>query len=143
MPIVDPTYAKQRRRKHKRSAVLKDPQSTGRKRAAILFPLDRSGLCEWSKAFISQLLVSPESEYFEDTRPLKLIAAEIAGCMDDEGNLLPFRICEDNLQVNRHHGPDKNTLNNEPGNVHRICAYCHNMWHAIMDEDWDGEAKSD
>lgn len=33
----------------------------------------------------------------------------------------------------RHHGPDKNVLNNSPDNVHRICTFCHNRWHAAND----------
>jgi hypothetical protein len=24
-------------------------------------------------------------------------------------------------------------MNNAPGNVHRICDYCHNTWHAVND----------
>lgn len=43
----------------------------------------------------------------------------------------------DNLQQCRHHGPDKNTLNNDPGNVHRICHWHHNNWHALNDPDYD------
>jgi len=40
------------------------------------------------------------------------------------------------MQEARHHGPDKNTLNNEKGNVHRICHSCHNRWHTLNDEDY-------
>jgi hypothetical protein len=25
-------------------------------------------------------------------------------------------------------------MNNAPGNVHRICAYCHNAWHGANDK---------
>jgi hypothetical protein len=37
------------------------------------------------------------------------------------------------LQQARHHGPDYNTLNNDPTNVSRICHVCHNRWHAAND----------
>lgn len=53
------------------------------------------------------------------------------------GGEFPIQGCSDGVQLNRHHGPDKNTLNNEPGNVHRICAHCHNRWHAKNDPDYD------
>jgi hypothetical protein len=45
--------------------------------------------------------------------------------------------CISGLQRARHHGPDKSTLNNEVGNVHRICDYCHNRWHTLNDEGYD------
>lgn len=44
--------------------------------------------------------------------------------------------CLDGKQQARHHGPDKNTLNNDTGNVHRICHQCHNRWHARNDEGY-------
>ena len=84
-----------------------DPKSTGRKRAALLFPLDTEESCEW--------------------RGLKT-----AG-----GGKHPIVGCVNGVQKNRHHGPDKDTLNNEQGNVHRICAHCHNRWHAANDSDYD------
>jgi hypothetical protein len=37
-------------------------------------------------------------------------------------------------QGDRHHGPDKNVLNNTPGvNLHAICKQCHNRWHELND----------
>ena len=138
MPITTDNWRKANRkskRQHKRTAALKDPHSTGRKRAAILFPLDYSALCEWSEAWLKET-------YPEDPRHPKMIAAEISGCKI-EGELIPFRICKDNPQKARHHGPDKNTLNNEPGNVHRICHHCHNMWHAIMNPGYEWSNRSD
>ena len=89
---------------------VKDVKSTGRKRAAVLYPLDRTGSCEW--------------------RGLKF-----AG-----GGKFPVVGCLAGLQECRHHGPDKNTLNNEPGNVHRICTRCHNRWHTLNDPDYDRDA---
>lgn len=94
------------RRTYKRDSVLKDQQSTGRKRAAQAYPLDESAPCEW--------------------RSLRF-----AG-----GGRYPIIGCNDGNQQARHHGPDKNTLNNEKGNVHRICAKCHNRWHTRNDADY-------
>lgn len=82
---------------------LKDQQSTGRKRAAKLFPLDPDAPCEWRNQ---------------------------ANC---GGGEKPIVGCTDGFHQARHHGPDKNTLYNEEGNVHRICFYCHNRWHADND----------
>lgn len=85
---------------------LRDQQSTGRKRAAVMYPLDPTAPCEWQ------------------------------GKKNCGGGEFPITGCESNLQEARHHGPDKNTLNNEPGNVHRICPTCHNRWHTLNDPDY-------
>lgn len=82
---------------------LKDQQSTGRKRAAKLYPLDKDKNCEWSQS---------------------------KSC---GGGDHPIVGCIAGKQQARHHGPDKNTLNNGTGNVHRICHNCHNRWHAQND----------
>jgi hypothetical protein len=82
---------------------VRDPKSTGRKRAAVAFPLEEGMKCEWSQL-------------------------KFAG-----GGFYPIVGCASNFATNRHHGPDKNTLNNVEGNVHRICAFCHNRWHARND----------
>lgn len=103
--------ANQRVRRQKPDRAVTDQQSTGRKRAAKLYPLQEQ-LCEWHDA-------SP-------TNPR------------GGGNPITFGCKEPGvLQQARHHGPDKNTLNNEPGNVHRICHYHHNNWHALNDPDYD------
>lgn len=81
-----------------------DVLSTGRKRAAKAYPLTEGLVCEW--------------------RELRS-----AG-----GGVVPIIGCVGGFATDRHHGPDKNTLNNEPGNVHRICSTCHNRWHAANDE---------
>ena len=88
---------------YKNDAVLKDQQSTGRKRAAEMYPLDRDAACEWQQS---------------------------KNC---GGGNNPITGCWDGKQEARHHGPDKNTLNNDQGNVHRICHKCHNRWHAKND----------
>lgn len=86
-----------------------DPKSTGRKRAAVAYPLeDEEGNaieCEWSGLRFAGGGISP-----------------IIGCVPGV-----------NKATNRHHGPDKNTLNNSSGNVHRICSWCHNRWHTKND----------
>jgi hypothetical protein len=84
-----------------------DPKSTGRKRAAVLYPLDEEAPCEWR------------------------------GLKSAGGGKSPILGCVNGLQKNRHHGPDKDTLNNEEGNVHRICPKCHNRWHTQNDFDYD------
>lgn len=93
-------------RTYKDDSSLRDQQSTGRKRAAIAYPLNEEALCEW------------------------------AGKKNCGGGDHPIVGCLGNLQQARHHGPDKNTLNNERGNVHRICHTCHNRWHTLNDEGY-------
>ena len=90
-------------RTYKRESSLRDQQSTGRKRAAKLYPLDPTAPCEW--------------------RGLKHCG----------GGKVPIIGCNSGFQQARHHGPDKNTLNNDEGNVHRICDKCHNRWHTRND----------
>lgn len=98
------------RRTGKRTAVLKDQQSTGRKAAAKLYPLSRDSACEWQNK---------------------------SNC---GGGTAPIRGCLTGKQQARHHGPDKSVVNNEEGNVHRICHYCHYRWHAANNTDYDWNA---
>lgn len=91
---------------YKLDSELKDQQSTGRKRAAKLYPLDTDAPCEWQRQ---------------------------KNC---GGGNNPITGCANGTQKARHHGPDKNTLNNERGNVHRICPTCHNRWHAANDSGY-------
>lgn len=88
-----------------------DTLSTGRKRAAEKYPLNRMLPCEW--------------------RGLK-------NC----GGGVPIVGCENGYQQDRHHGPIKNTLRNELGNVHRICKKCHKRWHMFNDDVYDEETYS-
>jgi hypothetical protein len=94
---------------YKDDSALRDQQSTGRKRAAVMYPLDSEADCEWARQF--------------NCGGNKAIV----GCIDGK-------------QEARHHGPNKNTLDNDAGNVHRICHKCHNRWHATNDEGyvWGG-----
>jgi hypothetical protein len=81
----------------------KDPISTGRKRAAEMYPIEVGMICEWANL-------------------------KFAG-----GGVVPIVGCIGRAATDRHHGPDKNTMNNALGNVHRICSYCHNTWHGAND----------
>lgn len=87
---------------------VKDRHSTGRKRAAQLYPIFKGKPCEWQGK---------------------------KNC----GGGTPIIGCIAGLQTDRHHGPVKDTLRNEPGNVHRICSTCHNRWHAVNDPLYDEE----
>jgi hypothetical protein len=81
-----------------------DVTSTGRKRAAVMYPIEEGMICEWANL-------------------------RFAG-----GGIKPIIGCEGRPASARHHGPDKDTLNNNPGNVHRICVFCHVRWHTRNDE---------
>lgn len=89
-----------------------DITSTGRKRAAMLYPIMEGMLCEWSGLKFAGGGVEP-----------------IIGC---DGHTLTAD--KGPTKGDRHHGPDKNTISNDPGNVHRICSSCHNRWHARNNE---------
>lgn len=92
---------------------MRDPVGSGRARAEDLAPIPADYLCEWT-------LLSK------------------AG-----GGPIPIIGCAGNTATARHHGPDKSTLNNTVGiNLHRICAVCHNRWHALNDPFY-GERPSD
>jgi hypothetical protein len=56
------------------------------------------------------------------------------------GGALSIVGCIDGIATHRHHGPNKDTLHNEKGNVHRICTKCHNRWHTRNDGsyNWNG-----
>ena len=88
----------------KNPADITDVTSTGRKRAAVLYPIAEGMLCEWAQL-------------------------GRAG-----GGVIPIIGCMGNKATDIHHGPDKNTLNNKPENVHRICATCHNRFHEANDK---------
>jgi len=95
-------------RKHGSTAKeLKDPKSTGRKRAAQLYPLDKEEDCEWR------------------------------GKKNCGGGRRPIIGCYDGKQKHRHHGPMKDPTKNHEGNVHRICTACHMHWHELNDLIYD------
>lgn len=101
---------------------LTDPMSTGRKRVVRMYPISGGQVCEW------------------------------AGRKHCGGGPKPVIGCINNPASDQHHGPDKNTLNNEKAsrgvgtmeNVSIICAECHNAWHAANDPyypDYDRSAQ--
>ncbi len=93
-----------------------DAESTGRKRAADLLP----------------------------TATLKTMICEWALLKEAGGGKNPITGCHGNVATDRHHGPNKNTLYNERReNLHAICSYCHNLWHAKNDSSYEGERPKD
>jgi hypothetical protein len=86
-----------------------DITSTGRKRAAMMYPIFKDMNCEWGGLKYAGGGVVP-----------------IIGCA---GSVIQPTKGPD--KGDRHHGPDKNVINNAPNNVHRICSTCHNRWHAL------------
>lgn len=92
-----------------------DHTSTGRKRAAEIAPIFDGMTCEW--AFLKHAGGG---------------AVPIVGC---NGSLIFAQPEDKSLRGDRHHGPDKNVLNNAHGtNLHRLCTSCHNRWHALNDK---------
>jgi len=105
-----------RGRPQKEGSEFKDAESSGRKRAAELLP----------------------------TETLKTMICEWALLKEAGGGKYPIKRCHGNVATDRHHGPDKNKLNNEKRvNLHAICSYCHNLWHAKNDETYIGERPED
>jgi hypothetical protein len=100
---VDNGYIEDGYESSKSLADYKDPLSTGRKRAAEMYPITAGMVCEW------------------------------AGLAKAGGGIHPIVGCIGRPASDRHHGPDKNTMNNAPTNLHRICDHCHNTWHALND----------
>lgn len=88
-----------------KDATLNDPISTGRKRAARLFPIAPGQVCEW------------------------------AWHKHCGGGVEPIVGCTGRPATNIHHGPDKSTLNNDRAtNISIICEFCHNRWHGANDK---------
>lgn len=99
---------KRTRERTKNDQQLKDPHSTGRKRAVTLHGhADSTQPCEWQ------------------------------GKANCGGGRFPILGCVSGVQENLHHGPDKNTLNNERSNIHKICSQCHNRWHTLNDPGYE------
>ena len=83
--------------------------STGRKRAAMMYPIFKDMVCEWAH--------------------LKKAGGGVVPIIGCSGSVIQPTKGPD--KGDRHHGPDKNVINNGPSNVHRICSKCHNRWHAL------------
>lgn len=93
---------------------IKDWESTGRKRAAEIAVIFEGDVCAWAFLKFAGGGVTP-----------------IVGC---NGNKIYATPEDKSLRGDRHHGPDKNVLNNTFGvNLHLICTFCHNRWHALND----------
>lgn len=104
-----------------------DPLSTGRKRAKALTPVFAGAVCAWAGLRFAG----------GGSRP-------IIGCA---GNQVVEAKKNDDVppgmyRVERHHGPDKNVLNNSVGvNLHVICSACHERWHQLNNPTYSGEAE--
>lgn len=89
---------------------VKDPRSTMRKRAQKLLREHNVNIgdpCEWR------------------------------GLANVGGGRHPIVGCRDGIVKHIHHGPDKNWYHNTRDNLHGICNYCHNRWHAKNDSCYD------
>jgi len=84
--------------------VMKDPVSTGRKRAAKMYPIEGGKVCDW------------------------------AWRKNCGGGIEPIIGCTGRPASHIHHGPDKSTLNNEQSNISLVCEFCHNRWHVANDK---------
>lgn len=111
---------RERGRPPKEDDNLTDPISAGRKRAAAKVKIDKGDMCEWSML-------------------------KAAG-----GGRTPITGCPGYPATDLHHGPNKSTLCNdrpednvEHVNLHKICARCHNRWHAINDRFYESERPVD
>lgn len=83
--------------------VYKDARSTGRKRAAKLYPIQQGQVCDW------------------------------AWSKQCGGGIKPIVGCTGRPAEHIHHGPDKSTFNNDRSNISLVCEYCHNRYHAAND----------
>jgi hypothetical protein len=107
----------------------RDQTSTGRKRAAVLYPIPPEGmLCEW--AGLSSAGGGPVP--IVGCRNTRIVPSKKKEAVPD--GCAPGAI---------HHGPDKSTINNEPWNVSRICTFCHNRWHALNDPFYSKDRPED
>ncbi len=115
--------------RYRRADALKDQQSTGRKRAAELYPFVCQS-CGGSRS-THRSLPKCECDAFSPA------ACEWRGQSNCGGGAVPILGCTNGFQTDRHHGPDKAVTNNENGNVHRICAFCHHAWHDRNNKTYD------
>jgi len=117
-PLLDPSQ-------------ITDVKSTGRKRAAAIMPFLQGQVCGWAH--------------------LKHAGGGVVPILGCQGNVIAdvkttteARDKGADEVGHRHHGPDKNVLNNTPGvNLHGICSVCHTRWHAINDEHYSEDGRPD
>lgn len=105
---------------------IRDPKSTGRKRAAMLLPIQTGMVCQW--AGLKWAGGGPHP---------------IVGC---DGNTMAEVKRHGDLpegvdsRGERHHGPNKAVLDNSVGvNLHAVCSVCHHRWHELNDPTYKGE----
>ena len=108
-----------------------DVKSTGRKRAAAIMPFLQGQVCGWANLKHAGGGVVPILGCQGNTiADVKTTAEARERGADEVGH--------------RHHGPDKNVLNNTPGmNLHGVCTVCHNRWHALNDPHYDPKGRPD
>lgn len=92
---------------------MKDPVSTGRKRAAVMYKIEGGQVCEW------------------------------AWKKNAGGGIEPIIGCTGRPASHIHHGPDKSTLNNERSNISLVCEFCHNRWHVANDKHYSTKRPED
>lgn len=110
----DEPESTKRTRQLKNDDSVRDQQSTGRKRAAALYPLKDENGNPFPCDFANKKAVLPN-----------FMEVQIDGCGSREKTLAG------NAQARHHH--DYNTLNNERYNVGLLCHSCHNLLHAKND----------
>lgn len=113
----------------------KDASSTGRHRAALLYPY----ICD-SCGHTKPQHADGTDACTKDNCSCSLFKwrpCEWRNTRNNGGGRNPTVGCGDGLGTNRHHGPIKDPLRNELGNVHLICAKCHQRWHMLNDNYYD------
>lgn len=105
-----------------------DPLSTGRKRAAMLLPIQTGMVCQWSGLKWAGGGVRPIVGCRGNTMAEVKKHADLPDGIDSRGE--------------RHHGPNKAVLDNSVGvNLHGICSECHHRWHELNDPHYEGERR--
>lgn len=107
---------------------LKDQQSTGRKRAARAYPIICT-VCDTPINLRNKKCLCEEGPSYPP--------CDWRGKANCGGGEFPMLGCVEGLATDRHHGPDKRVTNNEAGNVHLICVWCHHGWHGKNDPGYD------
>lgn len=98
-----------------------DVLSTGRKRAAMMAVIFPGMLCDWAGL------------RYAGGGPHPIVGCKGNRIADVKRNAdLPENA---DARGERHHGPNKNVLDNSVGvNLHRVCASCHQHWHTMNDK---------
>jgi hypothetical protein len=134
LPII-PQERKGKESHYDKNKEFKDAASTGRHRAALLYPY----ICDSCGHTKSQHADGTEACTKEvcDCSLYKWSPCEWRNTGNNGGGRNPTIGCGDGIGTDRHHGPIKDPLRNELGNVHRICSKCHQRWHMLNDNYYD------